>query len=153
MAEEKKEQLKLHHLQPAPGSKKDRIRVGRGEGGRRGKTAGRGTKGLKARNTLRPGFEGGQTPLSMRIPKLPGFNNPNKEEFAIVNLAALQGFEAGAEVTPEELRNRGLIRHRGRVKVLAQGDLDKALTVKAHAFSAAARTKIESAGGTVEVLQ
>lgn len=152
MAEEKKEQLKLHHLQPAPGSKKERIRVGRGEGGRRGKTAGRGTKGLKARNKLRPGFEGGQTPLSMRIPKLPGFTNPNKEEFAIVNVAALGLFDKGSEVTPEELRNRGLIRHRGRVKVLAQGDLDKALTVKAHAFSAAARKKIEDAGGTVEII-
>jgi large subunit ribosomal protein L15 len=152
MADEKKEQLKLHHLQPAPGSKKDRVRVGRGEGGRRGKTAGRGTKGLKARNTLRPGFEGGQTPLAMRLPKQPGFKNPNKEEFAIVNLAALAGFDKGAEVTPEELRNRGLIRHRGRVKVLAQGDLDKALTVKAHAFSAAAKSKIEAAGGTVEVI-
>ena len=152
MAEEKKEQLKLHHLQPAPGSKKERIRVGRGEGGRRGKTAGRGTKGLKARNTLRPGFEGGQTPLSMRIPKLPGFTNPNKEEFAIVNLAALDVFDKGAEVTPEELRNHGLIRHRGRVKVLAQGELDKALTVKAHSFSAAAKAKIEKAGGTAEVI-
>jgi large subunit ribosomal protein L15 len=152
MAEEKKEKLKLHHLQPAPGSKKEKIRVGRGEGGRRGKTAGRGTKGLKARNTLRPGFEGGQTPLSMRIPKLPGFTNPNKEEFAIVNLAALEVFDKGAEVTPEELRIRGLIRHRGRVKVLAQGDLDKALTVRAHAFSAAARAKIEKAGGTAEVI-
>ncbi len=152
MAEEKKEQLKLHHLQPAPGSKKSRIRVGRGEGGRRGKTAGRGTKGLKARNTLRPGFEGGQTPLAMRLPKLPGFKNPNKEEFAIVNLAALEAFDKGAEVTPEELRNRGLIRHRGRVKVLAEGDLDKALTVRAHAFSAAAKAKIEKAGGSVEIL-
>jgi len=149
---EKQQQLKLHHLQPAPGSKKDRIRVGRGEGGRRGKTAGRGTKGLKARNSLRPGFEGGQTPLSMRIPKLPGFTNPNKEEFAIVNLAALEVFDKGAEVTPDELRSRGLIRHRGRVKVLAQGDLGKALTVKAHAFSAAAKKKIEDAGGTVEVI-
>jgi large subunit ribosomal protein L15 len=152
MAEEKKEQLKLHHLQPAPGSKKAKIRVGRGEGGRRGKTAGRGTKGLKARNTLRPGFEGGQTPLSMRIPKLPGFTNPNKEEFAIVNLAALEVFDKGAEVTPDELRSRGLIRHRGRVKVLAQGDLDRALNVKAHAFSAAAKAKIEKAGGTAEVI-
>jgi large subunit ribosomal protein L15 len=152
MAEEKKEQLKLHHLQPAPGSKKERIRVGRGEGGRRGKTAGRGTKGLKARNTLRPGFEGGQTPLSMRIPKLPGFNNPNKEAFAIVNLAALDVFDKGAEVTPDELRSRGLIRHRGRVKVLAQGDLTKALTVKAHAFSKTAQEKIEKAGGSVEIL-
>ena len=152
MAEEKKEQLKLHHLQPAPGSKKEKIRVGRGEGGRRGKTAGRGTKGLKARNTLRPGFEGGQTPLSMRIPKLPGFTNPNKEEFAIVNLAALDVFDKGAEVTPDELRTRGLIRHRGRVKVLAQGELDKALNVKAHAFSASAKAKIEKAGGTAEVI-
>ena len=152
MVEEKKEQLKLHHLKPAPGSKKEKIRVGRGEGGRRGKTAGRGTKGLKARNTLRPGFEGGQTPLSMRIPKLPGFTNPNKEEFAIVNLAALDVFDKGAEVTPDELRSRGLIRHRGRVKVLAQGELDRALNVKAHAFSAAAKTKIEKAGGTAEVI-
>ncbi|HYJ25826.1 MAG TPA: 50S ribosomal protein L15 [Acidimicrobiia bacterium] len=152
MADEKKEQLKLHHLQPAPGSKKEKIRVGRGEGGRRGKTAGRGTKGLKARNSLRPGFEGGQTPLSMRIPKLPGFTNPNKEEFAIVNLAALDVFDKGADVTPEELRSRGLIRHRGRVKVLAQGELDKALNVKAHAFSASAKAKIEKAGGTAEVI-
>jgi large subunit ribosomal protein L15 len=147
-----RQQLKLHHLQPAPGSKKSRIRVGRGEGGRRGKTAGRGTKGLKARNTLRPGFEGGQTPLAMRLPKLPGFKNPNKEEFAIVNLAALDGFEKGSVVTPEELRSRGLIRHRGRVKVLAEGGLDRALTVKAHAFSASARKKIVDAGGTVEVI-
>ncbi len=151
MTDEKK-QLKLHDLKPAPGSKKERIRVGRGEGGRRGKTAGRGTKGLKARNTLRPGFEGGQTALAMRLPKLPGFKNPNKEEFAIVNLAALDTFDAGSEVTPEELRNRGMIRHKGRVKVLAQGEIGKALTVKAHAFSAAARAKIEAAGGTVEVI-
>ncbi|MGH8914085.1 MAG: 50S ribosomal protein L15 [Acidimicrobiia bacterium] len=147
-----RQQLKLHHLQPAPGSKKSRTRVGRGEGGRRGKTAGRGTKGLKARNALRPGFEGGQTTLTMRLPKLAGFKNPNKEEFAIVNLAALDVFEKGAEVTPDALRSRGLIRHRGRVKVLAQGDLEKALTVKAHAFSNAAKEKIEKAGGTVEVI-
>ena len=149
---DEKRQLKLHDLKPAPGSKKQKIRVGRGEGGRRGKTAGRGTKGLKARNTLRPGFEGGQTALAMRLPKLPGFKNPNKEEFAIVNLAALDTFDAGSEVNPEELRNRGLIRHKGRVKVLAQGELSKGLTVKAHAFSAAAKTKIEAAGGTVEII-
>lgn len=149
---EQKEQLKLHHLSPAPGSKKKKIRVGRGEGGRRGKTAGRGTKGLKARSKLRPGFEGGQTPLAMRLPKLKGFTNPNKETFAIVNLSSFEGFEAGSEVTPEALRERGLIRHKGQVKVLAEGDLDKALTVKAHAFSASAKEKIESAGGTVEVL-
>jgi len=151
MTDEKK-QLRLHDLKPAPGSKKERIRVGRGEGGRRGKTAGRGTKGLKARNTLRPGFEGGQTALAMRLPKLPGFKNPNKEEFAIVNLAALDIFDAGTEVNPEELRNRGMIRHKGRVKVLAQGEIGKALTVKAHAFSAAAKKKIEDAGGTAEVI-
>jgi large subunit ribosomal protein L15 len=149
---EEQQQLKLHHLKPAPGSKKERVRVGRGEGGRRGKTAGRGTKGLKARNTLRPGFEGGQTPMSMRLPKLAGFKNPNKEEFAIVNLAALDVFDAGSEVTPESLRERGMIRHKGRVKVLAQGDLGKALIVKAHAFSGKAKEKIEAAGGTVEII-
>lgn len=149
---EEREQLKLHHLAPAPGSKKKKIRVGRGEGGRRGKTAGRGTKGLKARSKLRPGFEGGQTTLAMRLPKLKGFTNPNKETFAIVNLASLATFEAGSEVTPETLRERGLIRHRGRVKVLAEGDLDKALMVKAHAFSATARQKIEEAGGSVEIV-
>jgi large subunit ribosomal protein L15 len=153
MSEENKEQLKLHHLAPAPGSKKKKIRVGRGEGGRRGKTAGRGTKGLKARSKLRPGFEGGQTPLAMRLPKLKGFKNPNKEQFAIVNLSAFEDFEKGSEVTPESLREKGLIRHRGRVKVLAEGDLDKALTVKAHAFSASAREKIEAAGGSVEIIE
>lgn len=149
---DEREKLKLHHLQPAPGSKKPKIRVGRGESGRRGKTAGRGTKGLKARGSLRPGFEGGQTPLSMRLPKLPGFKNPNKEYFAIVNLETLNQFDAGTEVTPELLRERGLIRHRGRVKVLAEGEIDRALTVKAHAFSAKAKEKIESAGGTVELI-
>lgn len=153
MSEDKKEQLKLHNLVPAPGSKKKKIRVGRGEGGRRGKTAGRGTKGLKARSKLRPGFEGGQTPLAMRLPKLKGFTNPNKEHFAIVNLSSFEGFEAGSEVTPDSLRERGLIRHRGRVKVLAEGDLDRALTVKAHAFSKTAKEKIESAGGSIEVIE
>ena len=152
MSEENKEQLQLHHLSPAPGSKKKKIRVGRGEGGRRGKTAGRGTKGLKARSSLRPGFEGGQTPLAMRLPKLPGFKNPNREEFAIVNVAAFAVFEKDAEVTPETLREKGLIRHKGRVKVLAEGDVEMALNVKAHAFSKSAKEKIEAAGGTVEVL-
>lgn len=149
---EQREQLKLHHLQPARGSKKKRIRVGRGEGGRRGKTAGRGTKGLKARGSLRPGFEGGQMPIARRLPKLPGFKNPNRVEYAIVNLSAFTAFEDGSEVTPETLRERGLIRHKGRVKVLAEGDLDRVLTVKAHAFSTAAKEKIEEAGGSIEVL-
>lgn len=152
MAEEEKEQLKLHHLVPPPGSKKKRMRVGRGEAGRRGKTAGRGTKGLKARSKLRPGFEGGQTPLSMRLPKLKGFTNPNKEKFAIVNVESLNVFRKGSEVTPESLRERGLIRHKGLVKVLAEGDLEKSLTVKAHAFSASAKEKIEKAGGSVELI-
>lgn len=147
------EQLKLHHLSPAPGSKQKKTRVGRGESGKRGKTAGRGTKGLKARNSLRPGFEGGQTPLSMRVPKLPGFKNPNKEYFAIVNLATLNQFDKGTEVTPDFLRDKGLIRHRGRVKVLAEGDIDRALTVKAHAFSAKAEEKILAAGGQIEVIE
>jgi large subunit ribosomal protein L15 len=147
------DQLHLHDLKPTPGSKKKAIRVGRGPGGKGGKTAGRGTKGLKARNTLRPGFEGGQTPLSMRIPKLKGFRNVNKESFAIINLGALAKFTAGSVVTPDELRKRGLIKHHGRVKVLAEGDLDRALTVQAHAFSAAAQAKIEAAGGKVEVIE
>ena len=145
--------LQLHDLKPAPGSKKKAIRVGRGPGGKGGKTAGRGTKGLKARNTLRPGFEGGQTSLIMRIPKLKGFRNPNKEHFAIINVASLNRFSAGTVVNPDELRKRGFIKHRGRVKVLAEGELDRALTVQAHAFSAAAKAKIEAAGGTVEVIE
>lgn len=149
---EQKDQLKLHNLSPARGSKKKKIRVGRGEGGRRGKTAGRGTKGLKARSKLRPGFEGGQMPIARRIPKLRGFTNPNKEEFAIVNVSSLAQFDKGSEVTPESLRAAGLIRHRGQVKVLAEGDLDRPLTVKAHAFSASAKEKIEKAGGTAEVI-
>ncbi len=145
--------LKLHHLKPAPGSKKRKIRVGRGESGRRGKTAGRGTKGLKAREELRLGFEGGQTPLTQRIPKLRGFKRPAKELFALVNVGRLQEFRAKATVGPEELRERGMIKKRGRVKVLGQGDLAKPLTVRAHAFSTVAVDKIEAAGGTVEYLE
>ena len=152
MSEEKKK-LSLHDLQPAAGSKKKRVRVGRGEAGRRGKTAGRGTKGLKARSKLRPGFEGGQTSLTMRMPKLKGFTNPNKEEYAIVNLTGLGDFDAGSEVSPQSLRERGLIRHRGLVKVLGEGEIDRALTVRVHAVSASAREKIEKAGGSVEIIE
>ncbi|HEY5650191.1 MAG TPA: 50S ribosomal protein L15, partial [Acidimicrobiia bacterium] len=137
-----------------PGSKRAKTRVGRGEAGKRGKTAGRGTKGLKARNSLRPGFEGGQMPLIRRIPKLGGFKNPNKEIFAIVNVGVLEEtFEAGATITPDDLRTRGLVKHRGRVKVLAEGELSKSLTVKAHAISGSARSKIEAAGGSVELIE
>jgi large subunit ribosomal protein L15 len=149
---DKKRQLKLHHLRPAEGSRKDRIRVGRGEGGRRGKTAGRGMKGLKARGKLPLWFEGGQMPLQRRIPKLKGFKRPGREEFAVVNVDRLQVFEAGSTVTPDELRARGLVKKRGRIKVLGQGALDRKLTVRAHAFSLGAVEKIESAGGSVEVV-
>ncbi len=154
MADNEREQLRLHHLAPPPGSKRSKTRVGRGESGKRGKTAGRGTKGLKARNTVRPGFEGGQMPLIRRIPKLGGFKNPNKEVFAIINVGVLEKvFDAGATVDPEDLRSRGLIKHRGRVKILAEGDLSKSLTVRTHAVSGGARSKIESAGGTVELIE
>lgn len=151
--EEKTTKLQLHHLRPAPGSKQPKRRVGRGESGRRGKTAGRGTKGLKARSKLRIGFEGGQMPLTRRLPKLRGFKNPNKEYFALVNVGALDVFSKGATVTPDELRARGMVKKRGRVKVLGQGTLDKALTVQAHAFSQSAISKIEAAGGTVQVIE
>jgi len=151
--EEKNTKLQLHHLRPAPGSKQPKRRVGRGEAGRRGKTAGRGTKGLKARSKLRIGFEGGQMPLTRRLPKLRGFKNPNKEYFALVNIEALDVFSKDSTVTPDELRARGMVKKRGRVKVLGQGNLDKALTVHAHAFSQSAISKIEAAGGTVHVIE
>lgn len=145
--------MKLHHLKPAPGSKSKKIRVGRGEGGRRGKTAGRGTKGQKARSKVRVGFEGGQMPLARRLPKLKGFNNPNKEYFALINVERLAVFPAGTVVGPDELRSEGLIKKRGRVKVLGEGDLDRELTVRAHAFSVGAVEKIKAAGGSVEVVE
>ncbi|NOY54473.1 MAG: 50S ribosomal protein L15 [Actinobacteria bacterium] len=151
--EEKITKLQLHHLRPAPGSKRPKRRVGRGEGGRRGKTAGRGTKGLKARNKLRIGFEGGQMPLTRRLPKMRGFTNPNKEYFAVINVEALEVFSKGTTVTPEELKSRGMVKKRGRVKVLGEGEITRALTVQAHAFSKSAVAKIEAAGGTVEVIE
>lgn len=109
-------------------------------------------KGQGARNTIKPGFEGGQTPLTRRIPKLGGFRNPFRVEYAVVNLDTLEGFEAGSRVDPEALRSRGLVAKRGLVKVLGRGELTRSLTVRAHAFSKAARTAIEDAGGSVEVL-
>ena len=145
--------MKLHHLRPAPGSRKARIRVGRGESGRRGKTAGRGTKGQKARGSVHPYFEGGQIPLQRRMRKLKGFRNPNKEYFAVVNVERLAAFPANATVTPEDMKARGLVKKRGRVKVLGEGDLDRALTVRAHAFSLGAVEKIQAAGGSVEVVE
>lgn len=145
--------MKLHHLRPAPGSKKRKIRVGRGEAGRRGKTAGRGTKGTKARSKVRRGFEGGQTPLQRRLPKLRGFKSRNKEIFAVINVERLNEFDAGTDVTVETLRASGMVKHRGRIKVLGEGEIDRALKVHAHRFSNSAIEKINAAGGSVEVVE
>jgi large subunit ribosomal protein L15 len=143
--------MKLHHLRPAKGAKTAKTRVGRGRAGARGKTAGRGMKGTGARGTIRAGFEGGQMPLIRRIPKLKGFKNPNRVEFAPVNVEILAKYFEG-DVTPEALYQHGLAHKGAKIKVLARGELDKKLTVRAHAFSKAAREKIEAAGGTAEVL-
>ena len=143
--------MKLHHLRPAKGAKKARTRMGRGRAGARGKTAGRGMKGTGARGTIRAGFEGGQMPLIRRIPKLKGFKNPNRVEFAPVNVEMLAKY-FDEDVTPEALYRHGLAHKGAKIKILARGELDKKLTVKAHAFSKAAKEKIEAAGGTAEVL-
>ena len=142
--------MKLHHLKPADGSKHRKQRVGRGDRGRRGKTAGRGTKGTGARGTVPAGFEGGQMPLIRRQPKAPGFNNPNKVYFSVVNLSTLErSFEAGDEVTVDALKAKGLVGKKAPVKILGDGELTKALTVDVDRLSASARQKIEEAGGTV----
>lgn len=143
--------MKVHDLQPAPGSTRERRRVGRGIGGKGGKTAGRGTKGQGARGSVKPGFEGGQMPLSRRVPKLKGFNNPFRVEYAVVNLDTLEAFE-GDEVTPDTLRAKGLVHKHGLVKVLGRGEVSRSLRVCAHAFSRSAEQAITAAGGTVEVL-
>jgi len=143
--------MKLHELRPAPGSTKRRKRVARGTAGRGGKTAGRGTKGQGARSNVKPGFEGGQLPLKQRIPKLGGFKNPFRVEYTVVNLDGLQDFD-GDDVNPESLRARGLVHKHGLVKVLGRGQLDRALRVKAHAFSRSAETAITAAGGSVEII-
>jgi large subunit ribosomal protein L15 len=143
--------MKLHHLRPAKGAKKERTRVGRGRAGARGKTAGRGTKGTGARGTIRAGFEGGQMPLIRRVPKLKGFKNPSRVEYAPVNVEVLGRYFDG-DVAPDALYRHGLAHKGAKIKVLARGELDKKLTVHAHAFSKAAKEKIEAAGGTAEVL-
>lgn len=144
--------MKLNELKPAEGSRKARTRVGRGEGSGKGKTAGRGTKGTKARNKVPLFFEGGQMPLYRRVPKLKGFKNPNPVHYGGVNVSALAALDA-TTVGPDEMRAAGLVRKREKlVKVLGGGDIDKKITVRAHAFSASARQKIEAAGGTVEVI-
>jgi large subunit ribosomal protein L15 len=140
--------LKVHHLRPAKGAHKPKTRVGRGEGSK-GKTAGRGTKGTKARYQVPAAFEGGQMPFHMRVPKLKGFKNPFKTEYQVVNLDKLaELFPDGGEVTPEVLAERGAVRKGQLVKVLGTGDISSKLTVTAHAFSGSAREKITAAGGT-----
>jgi large subunit ribosomal protein L15 len=141
--------LKIHHLRPAPGSHTAKTRVGRGEGSK-GKTAGRGTKGTKARNSVSPGFEGGQMPLHRRLPKLKGFSNARfKTTYQVVNLNRLSGlYPDGGDVTPEDLAARGAVRAGELVKVLGTGDAVSGLRVTAHGFSATAIEKITAAGGT-----
>ena len=143
--------MKIHDLKPAAGSNKSRKRVARGICGHRGKTAGRGSKGQRARNTVRVGFEGGQMPLHQRLPKLRGFNNPFRVEYQAINLDTIT--ESGlTEVTPETLRGEGLVSKGALVKILGRGELSGPVHVKAHGFSKAAASAITSNGGTVEVL-
>ncbi len=144
--------MKVHDLKPPPGSTRPRRRVGRGIAGKGGKTAGRGTKGQGARSNIKPGFEGGQLPLKQRIPKLKGFKNPFRVEYVVVNLDALADV-AGDQVTPETLRAVGLVHKRGLVKVLGRGEVSRALTVSAHAFSRSAVAAIEAAGGRTEIIE
>ena len=146
--------MKLDELKPAPGSNKKRKRVGRGDGSGHGKTSGRGHKGQGARSggNVQPGFEGGQMPLQRRLPKR-GFHNIFRIEMAVVNVAKLDALPAGSEATPETLAQQGLINGKKRqVKILGEGSLSKALTVRAHGFSAKAKEKIEAAGGKAELI-
>lgn len=146
--------MKLHELSPAPGSRKERKRVGRGTSSGMGKTSGRGHKGQNARSGggVRPGFEGGQNPLYRRLPKR-GFVNPTRKEYAVVNLEDLNSFEAGTEVTPEILVNSGIVKNtKSGIKILGNGDVTVKLTVKANKFSQSAVEKIEAAGGKTEVI-
>ena len=141
--------LQMHDLKPAPGANKDRIRVGRGEGSK-GKTSGRGDKGTKKRYQVRPGFEGGQLPLYMRLPKLRGFKNPFKKEYQVVNVAVLaELFPQGGEITVADLVAKGAVRNGFPVKVLGDGEVSGAYTLKGVKASASAKSKIEAAGGSI----
>ena len=145
--------MKPHDLKPAPGSHKKSKRVGRGEGSGKGKTAGRGTKGTKARGEVHVFFEGGQMPLARRVPKLKGFTPPSRTRYGAVNVAELESLGA-SEFGPEELRTAGLIHKRDKyIKILGTGDISRSVTVRAHAVSDAARAKIEGAGGTIELIE
>ena len=144
--------LKVHHLRPAPGAKTSKTRVGRGEGSK-GKTAGRGTKGTKARHQVRPGFEGGQMPLHMRLPKLKGFTNRFRVEYQVVNLDRISAlFPQGGAISVDDLVEAGAVRDDRLVKVLGDGDLTVAVQVTAHRFSASAKDKIAAAGGSATEL-
>ncbi len=143
-------------LAPAPGSRKPRKRVGRGDGSGHGTYSGRGSKGQKSRAgyKMRPGFEGGQLPLIKRLPKKRGFNNLSRVEYSVVNLGSLAIFETGSEVTPEKLVAAGLVRSRRfPIKILSDGEINSPLTVKANKFSAAAKAKIEAVGGKIEEIE
>jgi large subunit ribosomal protein L15 len=144
--------LRPHHLRPAPGAHKAKTRKGRGEASK-GKTAGRGTKGTKARGTVPAAFEGGQMPLIRRVPKLKGFKNPFRVEYQVVNLGRLaELYPEGGEVTPDDLAAKGAVRSGRPVKILGTGDISVTVQVKAHAFSGSAKEKITGAGGTAEEL-
>jgi large subunit ribosomal protein L15 len=144
--------MKPHDLKPAPGAKTARKRAGRGEGSGTGKTSGRGTKGTRARGEVHAFFEGGQMPLARRVPKLKGFKPPHQTVYEPVNLRDL-GRVSGSDIGPDDLRAAGLIKGRKPlVKILGSGDIDRKVTVRAHAISGAARSKIEAAGGKVELL-
>jgi large subunit ribosomal protein L15 len=143
--------MKVHDLKPALGSNTRKRRVGRGIGGKGGKTAGRGTKGQNARGSVRVGFEGGQLPITQRVPKLKGFTNPFRVAYGVINLDAIETF-AGDDVNPASLLGAGLVHKHGLVKVLGRGELTRKVTVRAHAFSKSAEQAITAAGGTVELL-
>ena len=145
--------IKFHHLKPAPGSTKSKVRKGRGEAGKRGKTAGRGTKGTGARKTVPAYFEGGQIPLYRRIPKLKGLKNTPKMSYVVVNVSDLQDKNLKGDIDPEILQKNGLTRKKGFVKILGNGEITNSVNVKAHAVSESAKKKIEDAGGTVEVIE
>lgn len=144
--------MKPHELKPSKGARTKRTRVGRGDGSGKGTTAGRGTKGTRARGTVHIFFEGGQMPIARRVPKLKGFKRPGRVEFGAVNVGDLAALDA-TEIGPDEMRAAGLVHKRHKlIKVLGEGELSTALTVRAHAVSESARTKIEGAGGSVELI-
>ena len=145
--------LRYHHLKPSPGSTKSKLRKRRGEAGKRGKTVGRGTKGTGARKTVPAYFEGGQIPLYRRIPKVRGIGNAAKMSYVVVNVSELEEKSLEGEVTPDILREMGLTRKKGLVKILGNGEISNSVNLKVHSVSTVAKEKIEKAGGTVEIIE